>query len=571
MKKTLLLGLLLSFGYSNSQTFVSTTAENKKVILEEFTGVNCVYCPQGHTIANTIKNNNPENVFLVNIHVGGYAAPSAGQPDFRTPFGTAIAGQTGVVGYPAATVNRSVFAGLNQGAVGTTAMNRNNWTNAANQTLTQSSYVNVGVQGNINITNNVLTVTVETYYTGNSPVSTNKLNVALLQNNTKGPQTGGNMGNNYNHQHRLVHMISGQWGTEITTTTSGSFNTQTFTYTIPAAYNSIPVELSDLELVAFVSETNQKIISGNGANPTFTGLAVNDAKVKSIATIPSQCTNTISPKISIQNLSQTSLTSLPINYEINSGGQQTYTWTGNLAPLASTEVTLPSTTYSIQSSNTLNVSIPSDDDNANNSGSTTFNKAVDASSTNFTIKITLDAYGSETAWNIKNSAGVTVAQNPTYSDSGTTSGTYPQADINITLPSDCYTFSITDTYGDGMCCSYGTGGYQLLSNGVLVAGLSGGAYGGGEAKNFSVNQPLGINEFNANAIKFYPNPTSGILNISLLESSKVTITDLSGKMIHSSNIEAGESTINLSSYAKGLYMINFAGENYTKTDKIILK
>ena len=49
MKKTLLSAVLLTFGYANSQTFVNTNPENKKVILEEFTGVNCVFCPQGHT------------------------------------------------------------------------------------------------------------------------------------------------------------------------------------------------------------------------------------------------------------------------------------------------------------------------------------------------------------------------------------------------------------------------------------------------------------------------------------------------------------------------------------------
>jgi len=96
-------------------------------------------------------------------------------------------------------------------ATGATAMGRGNWTNASNQTLNQSSYVNVGVQGVIDAQSRQLTVTVEVYYTGNSPVSTNKLNIALLQNNTLGPQTGGNMGNNYNHMHRLVHMITGQW------------------------------------------------------------------------------------------------------------------------------------------------------------------------------------------------------------------------------------------------------------------------------------------------------------------------------------------------------------------------
>ena len=112
MKKTLLTAVLLTFGYANSQTFVNTNPENKKVILEEFTGVNCVYCPQGHTIANSIKNANPNNVFLINIHQGSFSTPGAGQPDFRTTFGNGIAGQTGLTGYPAGSVNRSVFAGL---------------------------------------------------------------------------------------------------------------------------------------------------------------------------------------------------------------------------------------------------------------------------------------------------------------------------------------------------------------------------------------------------------------------------------------------------------------------------
>ena len=46
MKKNLL--FILCLGISSvmmSQTFVSTTAENKNVVLEEFTGIHCGYCP----------------------------------------------------------------------------------------------------------------------------------------------------------------------------------------------------------------------------------------------------------------------------------------------------------------------------------------------------------------------------------------------------------------------------------------------------------------------------------------------------------------------------------------------
>ena len=449
-------------------------------------------------------------------------------------------------------------------------MNRNFWSNAANQIKLQSSYVNVGVQGVINTQTNMLDVTVEIYYTGNSPVSTNKLNVALLQNNTLGPQTGGNMGNNYNHQHRLVHMITGQWGTDVTSTTNGAFSTQTFSYALPASYNGIPVEIGDLELVAFVSETQQKIISGNGAKPTFTGLPANDVLVKSIQPILPTCSTSIGPKVSIQNMGQTPLTSLSINYAINGGTNNNFVWTGNLGPLERADVQLPAVAFTPLATNTIAISIPNDDNVSNNTATINFNKAVETNSTNIKIKVSLDRYGSETSWNLKNSAGAIVAQSPTYSDAAS-SGTYPQADVNLTLPNDCYSFTIIDAYGDGMCCSYGNGNYQILADGVLLPGMTGGSYGTGETKNFGVNTNLSVTNFDVSAIKFYPNPTFGEITVSLPEMAKVTLTDLTGKIILNTTLEAGDSTLNLGTLSKGIYLINFAGDNFTKTDKVILK
>ncbi len=97
-----------------AQTIVSTSPENKNVILEEFTGIHCGYCPQGHAIAQSIQDANPNDVFLINIHQGGYATPGTGEPDFRTDFGDAIAGQSGLTGYPAGTVNRHIFPVINK-------------------------------------------------------------------------------------------------------------------------------------------------------------------------------------------------------------------------------------------------------------------------------------------------------------------------------------------------------------------------------------------------------------------------------------------------------------------------
>jgi hypothetical protein len=48
--------------------------------------------------------------------------------------------------------------------------------------------------------------------------------------------------------------------------------------------------------------------------------------------------------------------------------------------------------------------------------------------------------------------------------------------LNTTMdPSSCYVFEVTDSYGDGVCCQYGQGGFDLSYDGLVVR--SGGAFG----------------------------------------------------------------------------------------------
>ena len=565
MKKITLFAVLFAAFQSNAQTIVSTTPQNKKVILEEFTGIHCGFCPQGHTVAKGIQDANPGNVFLINVHAGGYATPNAGEPDFRTSFGTAIDGQSSLTGYPAGTVNRTVFTGSSM-TTGGTAMGRDKWSAAATTTLGQSSYVNVATTATLNASTRQLTVLVEAYYTGGSSVATNKLNVALLQNNTKGPQSGGGAGNEYNHMHRLVHLLTGQWGEDITTTSAGTFVSRTYNYTIPASYNSVPAELGDMEIVAFVAEGQQKIISGNGTFPTITGLAANDVKLKSVQGMPAQCATSIAPQVEIQNYGATNLTSLAITYNMNGGTSQVYNWTGNLAPLAKQVVTLSNITYTPQATNTLNVSLPADANVADNTGSISFAKAPEVSNQNITIKITLDQYGSETSWKLYNSAGTVVRSSPTYTNAAA-AGTYPQVDINLTLPYDCYKFEIKDSYGDGM----NPGSYQVLANGVLITGMTGGAFGPGESKNFKVFNPLSTSDFAVKIANIYPIPSQGLITLESESSFDVTVIDYTGKEIYRQSGLINKSQIDLSNAQKGVYFVKMKNEIGEQVEKIILE
>ena len=70
MKKfTFALMTLLAFTFSlKAQQYVSTEPANRNVILEEFTGRNCGYCPDGHAKANQIIAAHPDRVWAMNLH-----------------------------------------------------------------------------------------------------------------------------------------------------------------------------------------------------------------------------------------------------------------------------------------------------------------------------------------------------------------------------------------------------------------------------------------------------------------------------------------------------------------------
>merc|ERR1712157_315396 len=95
------------------------------------------------------------------------------------------------------------------------------------------------------------------------------------------------------------------------------------------------------------------------------------------------------------------------------------------------------------------------------------------------LELITDNYPGETAWDIKNSSGDEKYNGSAYSEANTL------YTLNMCLASDEYTFTITDAYGDGICCSYDTGGYKIKVDGTEV--VSGGEFGSSETESFTVN------------------------------------------------------------------------------------
>ncbi len=477
-KKTFTLILLLLFPLlAYTQTFVSTEPQNKNVVLEQYTGINCPACPAGATAANNIYNANPDRVVLIAVHAGGFANPHPGQPDFRTPFGPGLLGQTGITGFPAGTINRTVFPGMEM-TTGGTGMGRNHWVNASNQILDQPAYLNVGAEAVIDLDTRELTVSVEVYYTDDSPVSTNKLNVVLLQDKTYAFQAGG--GDNYEHNNRLVHMLSGQWGSDITTTTEGSLHEESFTYTIPADYNNILAELHNMRVAVFVAEDTQKVINGVQVSPSYLNVPDTDFAIVGHNIPESVWSGKITPEFSVLSMGET-ITSLDIEYYVNDEEIQTYNWTGEIEYGQTEVIILPELTFNLLPENTLYINILNEDSTPDdNSIAVNFTQAPFTGNGDLVVQVRTDQWGSETTWNIKNHEGTIVTDGGPYSNAVNTHN------HDISLAPGYYILNVFDSYGDGIL---GGGYVRILDGDEILVNIPGNSFTSEASRLFSVLSP----------------------------------------------------------------------------------
>lgn len=267
------LGLLLLSGAAamaqETPTLVSTEAQNRKILIEEFTGIGCSFCPSGHKNANAVVAAYPGQAFVVNIHQGNLAINQ--EPNLTTSYGDALFNQTGAAGYPAGTINRHIFSG------DVMAINFDKWGITAPKVLDMPSYVNVGAKASIDWATRKLTVDVEIYYTATPEAASNFVNVALLQDYIPGKQAGMNsnpdqiIDGQYMHMHALRDFLTGQWGEEITGLEAGKLIKKTYEMVLPESIKDVELKLEDLSVLVYIVESQTEIMNACHADMTHIG------------------------------------------------------------------------------------------------------------------------------------------------------------------------------------------------------------------------------------------------------------------------------------------------------------
>ncbi len=192
--------------------------EDKRVLMEEFTGVQCVNCPAGHVIIQTLKNNFGERFIAVGYHTNFLGSPYPfSTEDFRTASAEEIQDYLVFDGVkPAAAIDRFRFDGSQTSLL----YPRNSWNNRVQQQLAKSAPVNIQLTSVIDAATRKLTLAVELHYTENISEA-QRLTVLLTESGMQQPQlnAGNVIDTFYAHLDVQRTFITNVKGDDINTTT----------------------------------------------------------------------------------------------------------------------------------------------------------------------------------------------------------------------------------------------------------------------------------------------------------------------------------------------------------------
>lgn len=344
------------------------------------------------------------------------------------------------------------------------------------------------------------------------------------------------------------------WSRSATTTSPVSG-----TFTVPASAIDGPTRM----------RVSMKYNSIPGPCETFTYGEVEDYTVVIGASTSDTQPPTAPKNLAASNVAQTSLT---LNWTASTDnvgvtGYDVYSGTTNIGTVTGTTANVTGLTANTAYSFSVNAK-----DAAGNvsASSNVVNVTTLAENSQLVLSITFDNYPEETYWRIYR--GTTIVA------SGGTYGSQPDGstlDIPLNLSPDCYRLTFYDTYGDGMCCSYGNGSYTLKQGTTVLA--SGSTFRSSRSTNFCTTQSN--NNYNYTSVdtddtnshlQVYPNPVKEILNISLngFEAQTYQIVDLNGRIVMQGNYTE---KLDVSHLQSGTYVLKLMIGEKSKTERFIKK
>jgi hypothetical protein len=375
------------------------------------------------------------------------------------------------------------------------------------------------------------------------------------------------VGDLYLHTHMLRHLLTGQWGDEVITTTAGTFVSRQYTYTIPEHLNNVPLVLEDLDVVVFIAEGHKIALTAAKSSMAYLNANPRLGKFSDIHT--NDCGATVA--VEVKNFwNEQAINSIDLS--ITAGGSTgNYRWANRtIAQNTVDTIILPVIDLIPNEKNTISVAITAINDQPVSSvAEYTLEKMLFDVYADTKIKVATDRYGSKITCELLNSSGERLLTAGPWSDLNYNGVAPHTIELTLTEPG-CYVFNIFDSEGDGINSGKGNGYIDLLNaTGDQIYRFDGkfkdvfGIY----LNNKGVT---GIKDhIQAEKIYLSPNPVNNelrIINCELYNGDFVQIFDINGKAVLNSPIR---SSIDVSSLKTGFYIVKVYSEKNITVHKIV--
>jgi len=204
------------------------------------------------------------------------------------------------------------------------------------------------------------------------------------------------------------------------------------------------------------------------------------------------CDRTIQANLVIGNVGMNLINTLTIDVFVDSVFHSSIQWNNALPSNFNTNSTPFPITFE---DNSINGSLiefivytPNDANPTNNYASHNLNDGLITPNTEFTLQIKMDNYPADIYWALTNSTDDVLTEGV-----GADYAAFEEIEITTVLDSnDCYTFTIMDSYGDGLCCAFGEGYFNILSDqDTLITGINFEDY---FIESFYVGNEIGVEE-----------------------------------------------------------------------------
>lgn len=576
------------------EVFVSKEPGKRKAVIEEYTGIYCGYCPDGHQAEASLLEKYPGQLFAVNIHAGNFAIPQLEKDlDLRTPDGDALLKAFSISGFPAAVLNRHKFG--DSYLLGEKPNRETAWDNSVQQILDMDSYVNIAAKGELDWATRKFSLTVQLYYTREVPAGTsNRIHVAMTQDEIITTQKDYNNYNpdqftedgRYRHLHVLRDMLTPLNGDTVKSIGKDSLFTRTYEWTLPEEIKDIPLDLLNTHFVVYVAESQSEIFTACAPEMNHINAPGTVVSISKLKTFPSYSCD-LAGKASLTLTNKVGEDISEVTFSIQTaGGNTEYTYRPDPVLKSGHSVNIITDAFAAMpnSADTMRISVTKVNGKEYTSDALSSAKAGISAhyavtpNKDVTLNVVQDRYGSDITWTFRNTENDTALyKGGPYRDLSGNSTSVNS--VPMSLEKGCYMLTVYDKSGDGINSKFGAGNINFVSQGQEIYRHNG-IYADSvvimlDARESAANGKTEI----AETLSIRPNPANSraeiiftaektaVVRVQVLNRAGACVLDL-GNM----RTEAGNTRIELplQNLVPGLYFVTLRGENVNLASKLVI-